>query len=79
MTNGYSRIKKGDNMRIAIVLVLVALVAVISISGCTQNETGPSGELTANQMEEDAFKAMENEMDAMENINLDELENELLI
>ena len=66
-------------MKLAIVLVLVALVAVVSISGCTQNEAGPSGELTAKQMEEDAFKAMEDEMDAMEDMNLDELENELLV
>lgn len=66
-------------MKLAIVLVLVALVAVVCISGCTQDGTGPSGELTGDQMEEDAFKAMEDEMDAMEDVNLDELENELLV
>ena len=62
----------------AIVLVLVALVAVTAISGCTQTDTGPSGELTAEQMEDEAYKAVEQEMDLLEDMGLEDLENELL-
>ena len=62
----------------AIVLVLVALVAVTVISGCTQTDTGPSGELTSEQMEDEAYKAVEQEMDLLEDMNLEDLENELL-
>lgn len=61
-----------------IVLVLVALVAVTAISGCTQTDIGPSGELTAEQMEDEAYKVVEQEMDLLEDINLEDLENELL-
>lgn len=62
----------------AVVLVLIALVAVTAISGCTQTDTGPSGELTAEQMEDEAYKTVEQEMDLLEDMSLDDLENELL-
>ncbi len=62
---------------IAVVLVLAALMAVTAISGCTQTDTGPSGELTAEQMEDEAYKAVEQEMDLLEDMSLEDLENEL--
>lgn len=64
-------------MKIAVVLVLVALIAVVSISGCTQ--TTPTGELTADQIDENAYGAVEQEMeDMLNNMNSKDLENELL-
>ena len=63
-------------MRLMIVLVLVALMAVVFISGCTQ--TGPSGGLTEKQMEEQAYQAVEDEMENVPDTGLEELENELL-
>jgi len=65
-------------MKLAVVLVLVALMAVAFISGCVQ-ETGITGELTGEQMEEEAFQTIEEEMEeALENMTMEELERELL-
>jgi len=67
-------------MRFAGILVLVVLIVAVFISGCIQ-QAGPSGtgELTEQQMEEQAYNALEQEMEqALENMTLEELENELL-
>jgi hypothetical protein len=65
-------------MRTAVALVLLALVVVTLISGCTQPE-GPTGELTEKQMEEQAYQQIDQEIeDALSGMALEELENELL-
>ncbi len=64
-------------MKTAIAIVLVALVAVTVISGCV-HDTGISGELTEEQMEDQAYQAVEQELDSMEDMDLEDLEQELL-
>jgi outer membrane lipoprotein-sorting protein len=64
-------------MKVAVVLVLVAMMAVALISGCTQ-QAGPSGELTGAQMEEEAYKAVEQDMGTLDDMTMEDLESELL-
>lgn len=65
-------------MKLAVVMVLVALVAVAFVSGCVTEPIGPSGGLTADQMEEQAYQEVENELGNLEDMSLEEIENELL-
>ncbi len=67
-------------MKLAGVLVLAVLVGMVLISGCVQEPTGPpTGKLTQEQAEAQAFQTLEQEMEeAIEKMTLEELENELL-
>jgi|GEM_PF-3322112 len=73
-------------MKLAIALLLVALVFTVYISGCVQEPTSPdtgptgptTGALTEAQAEQQALQTLDQEMEALEEMSLEELENELL-
>ncbi|UCC91718.1 MAG: hypothetical protein JSV39_00380 [Candidatus Aenigmatarchaeota archaeon] len=66
-------------MKLAVALLLVVMVVAI-ISGCVQEPTGPpTGGLTEKQIEDQAFSAVEKEMeDAIDSMTMEDFENELL-
>ena len=66
---------------------MAVLLAAVLISGCVQDtgtdgtDTGPTGgeQLTQAEIEDQAYQALEQEMDqAIDQMTLEELENELL-
>jgi PBP1b-binding outer membrane lipoprotein LpoB len=67
-------------MKLAGIIVLALLVLTVWISGCVQEPAAPpTGGLTQEQAEQQAFQTLEQEMDeAIEGMTLEELENELL-
>jgi len=66
-------------MKFAIALVLIALILTITISGCVQQPSGPpTGGLTQEQAEQKALQTLDQEMNALEEMTLEDLENELL-
>lgn len=68
-------------MKIAGAIVLAVLLAAVLVSGCVQRTEGPptTGELTQGQAEEQAYQALEQEMEeSLEDMTLEELEDELL-
>ena len=68
-------------MKLAGALLLVVLLVAILISGCVQDTGTTTGgeQLTQAEMEDQAYQALEQEMgDAIDQMTLEELENELL-
>ncbi|NIO22888.1 MAG: hypothetical protein GTN38_02575 [Candidatus Aenigmarchaeota archaeon] len=67
-------------------ILLALLVAAVFVSGCVQEPPGPTGPttgptdggLTQEQAEQQALQTLDQEMDALEEMSLEELENELL-
>jgi PBP1b-binding outer membrane lipoprotein LpoB len=68
-------------MKTTLTLIFAALIAAVFISGCTQ-QTGTTGngqQTTANQ-EQQAFQAIDQETNqALQNMSLQDVENELLV
>jgi PBP1b-binding outer membrane lipoprotein LpoB len=74
-------------MKLAGLILLALLVIAVFISGCVREPAGPTtdpttgpatGGLTQEQAEQKAFQTLDQEMDALEDMTLEELENELL-
>ncbi|MFH1237427.1 MAG: hypothetical protein V1648_03425 [Candidatus Aenigmatarchaeota archaeon] len=67
-------------MKILLALVLVALVATVMVSGCTQTPaTGGGTAKTTASADGQAFNTVDQELDqALEGMTVEDMENELL-
>jgi len=60
-------------------LVVAAVLAVVFISGCTQQPSGGTGNIVSKAAEDKAAAALESELDqAVANISTSDIENALL-
>lgn len=69
-------------MKYAAIMIALVVLSVVFVSGCaTMPDTGggTTGELTAAEKENLAYQSVEDEIDqAIENMDLEDLENEIL-